>query len=260
MNRIAWISVRNAVHYRRDAFAEGMKRLGYTVKFNLPAAPNGGDVLVTWNRFGPSDRIAREFERRGLPVLVAENGYLGNDLPGRPGERWYALALNHHNGAGRWVEGGPERWDGFGIELRPWRLEGSEVVVLPQRGIGPPGVAMPLTWLRTGQKLGRVRRHPGQKETVALEQDLRRARAVVTWGSGAALKALAWGIPAFPGMPKWIGAPAARRIEFMDQGPVRDDAARLAMFRSLAHAQANLDEIASGEALEKLLELHRNGR
>ena len=61
-------------------------------------------------------------------------------------------------------------------------------------------------------------------------------------------------------MPKWIGAPAARRIEFMDQGPVRDDALRLDMFQSLSWAQAELSEISSGEALSRLLELHRNGR
>lgn len=259
MTRIAWISVRNAVHYRRDAFAAGMKRLGYEPRFTLPLGPlTAHDALLVWNRYGPVDRVAKVFEQRGLPVIVAENGYLGNELPARPGERFYALALNHHNGAGRWPVGGPERWDSLGIELRPWRTEGSEVVVLPQRGIGPPGVAMPLNWLRTGQKLGRVRRHPGQKETIALEADLKRARAVVTWGSGAALKALAWGIPAFHGMPRWIGSQAARRIEFMDQGPVRDDARRLDMFRALSWAQASLDEIASGDALARLLELHRS--
>ncbi len=257
MIRTAWISLRGAVHYRRDAFEAGVKRLGFAPKFALPVAPNGKDILITWNRCGPSDRVAKEFQRRGLPVIVAENGYLGVEMGAVPGQRWYALALDQHNGAGRWPVGGPERWASWGIELLPWRTEGSEVVVLPQRGIGPPGVAMPLTWLRTGQKLGRMRRHPGDKEAVPLKADLKRARAVVTWGSGAAIKALTWGIPVFHGFPRWIGAPAARRIEFMDRGPVRDDAARLAMFERLSWAQANLSEIASGDALARLLELHR---
>lgn len=258
MTRIAWLNIRAQAHYRRDAFESGVKRLGYSPRFTLPNVPiTGHDILVTWNRYAQADRVAKVFEQRKQPVIVAENGYLGNTLPGAPGKVWYALALDHHNGAGRWPEGGPERWDSLGVELLPWRQDGSEVVVLPQRGIGPPGVAMPLNWLRTGQKLGRVRKHPGTRETVTLERDLRNARAVVTWGSGAALKALAWGIPAFYGFPHWIGAGAARRIEVMDKGPVRDDDARLAMFRRLAWAQSELTEIASGDAIARLLEVHR---
>jgi hypothetical protein len=116
---------------------------------------------------------------------------------------------------------------------------------------------MPIQWIRTAQKIGRVRPHPGRHDNVPLERDLARARAVVTWGSGAALKALAWGIPAFYALPSWIGAPAARPLAQMDLGPVRDDAKRLAMFERLAWAQADLEEIAAGDAISRLLELHK---
>lgn len=256
MTRTAWLAVRDLPHYRRDAFAAGLARLGFRVQKGAPMAPNGRDLLVVWNRMGMNHRSATEFERRGLPVIVVENGYLGVELATRPGVRWYALSLSHHNGAGRWPSGDGSRWAQLGIELRPWRTSGSEVVALPQRGIGPPGVAMPLQWARTARKIARVRAHPGQHESVPLERDLAKARAVITWGSGAALKALVWGIPAFYAMPKWIGAAAARPLQFMDLGPVRDDALRLAMFERLAHAQANTDEITTGEPIARLLELH----
>ena len=65
---------------------------------------------------------------------------------------------------------------------------GGEVVILPQRGIGSPSVAMPMHWLRDVSKLGRIRRHPGRHVGPPLEDDLRNARAVVTWGSGAAVR------------------------------------------------------------------------
>jgi len=257
VTRTAWLAVRDLPHYRRDAFAAGLARLGFRVQRGVPTAPIGRDVLVVWNRYGVNHRGATEFERRGLPVIVVENGYLGVELASTPGRRWYAMALGHHNGAGRWPVGDGARWAELGVELRAWRTGGDEIVALPQRGIGPPGVAMPVQWVRTAAKIGRVRQHPGQRESVPLERDLARARAVVTWGSGAALKALAWGIPAFYALPTWIGAPAARPLTHMDLGPVRDDAARLAMFERLAWAQANLEEIGAGDAISRLLEMHK---
>jgi hypothetical protein len=215
---------------------------------------------VIWNRYMQFAAAADAFERRGLPVLVAENGYLGNELAGG---RWYAISRNQHNGAGSWPAGGPERWDALGIELQPWRGGDGEVVVLPQRGIGPPGVAMPKFWqadvekrLRAGRIVFRTRRHPGtDPRALPLLDDLAQAFAVVTWGSGAALKALAAGIPVYAEMPGWIGAGAALRVADLLAGlpPWRDDAARLATFRQLAWAMWTLQEIESGEAFRRLL-------
>jgi hypothetical protein len=68
------------------------------------------------------------------------------------------------------------------------------------------------------------------------------AAEVVTWGSGAAVKALLWGIRAESHMPSWIAAQD------------NTDAGRLAMFRRLAWAQWRMSEIANGEAIRRLLE------
>lgn len=236
----AWLGLRHQVAERWEAFTGGLRRLGFAIEDRLTMAPEPGDILVSWNRFGQNDAIASEFERRGCAVLVAENAYTGNEFAGA---RWYALSRSQHNGAGTWWVGSPERWDALGVDLEPWREGGDEIVILPQRGMGPPGVAMPTHWLAQAVRRsgGRIRPHPGTRPAVPLRDDLARARCVWTWGSGAAIKALLWGIPVHSDFPRWIGRQD------------NTDAGRLAMFRSLIWAQWRLSEISSGEAIAQLL-------
>ena len=226
----AFLNLRHAVPARLAAFTAGLERCGYTVLHETTTRPKQGDILVTWNRIREGQRAACAFEARGLPVLVTENASWGNDFAGG---HWYSLARDFHNTAGRFPYGGPERWDALGVDLMPWRTGGEEIVILPQRGIGPTGVAMPCGWenracARTG---GRIRRHPGTRACVPLQDDLAQARRVVTWGSGAAIKALLWGIPVDSDMPDWIG--------WQDN----TDEGRLRMFQRLAWAQWRLEEI-----------------
>lgn len=89
--------------------------------------------------------------------------------------------------------------------------------------------------------------------SVSLEDDLSDARCVVTWNSGAALRALLMGVPAFYEFPAWIGAKAALPLTAWPAEPKRCDEARLAMFRRLAWAQWRIVEIESGEAFAALL-------
>lgn len=251
--------------YRREVFVAGARKLGYK-EYNLADrnihtegefVPDKDDMLITWNRYG-NHRLYEAFEGAKAPILIAENGYMGKSWLG---DAWFSLALSQHNGAGRWPNKGPERWRSFGYELQPYRTTGSDVVVLPQRGIGWPGVAMPSNWC---DGLGipwryRVRSHPGHANAYgpSLEDDLANARAVVTWGSGAAIKALAMGIPAVYDMPKWIGAPAATHLtEVVDWSNIPQKP-REQMFERLAWAMWRMAEIESGEAITHLLEEHR---
>lgn len=241
---IAWIAIKDQLVYRREIFAAGLRTLGYRIEFGLPQAGRPDDVLVIWNRQNASHEAAKRVESAGGKVLVAENGYLGKQWLD---DTWFAISRNHHNGAGTWPIGGPERWDDLGVELAPWREGGREVVVLRQHGIGEPGVAMPRNWIAPG----RVREHPGRKSVKPLELDLAEARAVITWGSGAALKALAMGIPVYHACPTWIGALAARRFEWPLPKPFLGD--RLPMFRRLVWAMWRDGEVESGEAFRRLL-------
>jgi hypothetical protein len=109
-------------------------------------------------------------------------------------------------------------------------------------------------FLRAHGIVGRVRPHPGIAKCVPLEKDLAKASAVVTWGSGAALKALTLGIPVYADMPQWIGADAALPVSALASGQCnRDSDARLRMFRRLAWAQWRLSEIEDGTAFRALL-------
>lgn len=258
----ACVLFRESLTYRRDAFQAGLQRLGYDLVTFPQAKPSPGDVLVLWNRKPDHERYARAYEAVGADVLIAENGYIGK---APDGGKLYALARGHHNGAGTWPTDGPavgQRWDALGIDLKPWRETGSHILVLPQRGIGEPGVAMPRDWLaRTLAELGRrtnrpirIRRHPG-REKVEPDADFVGAWACVTWGSGAAIKALAAGVPVFYGLDRWIGRDAAFPLQhaFALEEPVIGDLCRERMFRRLAWAQWNLAEIESGEAFACLL-------
>lgn len=235
----AWVNLRHADSDRARAFTKGLERMGYSVVHGITASPADGDLFCTWNRIGHADHAAKVFEARGLPVLVVENATWGN---GFCGGRWLTMARSFHNTAGMFPVGGPDRWDGLGVDLEPWRADG-ETVILPQRGIGSPPTAMPADWMDGAYRRfgGRVRRHPGTKPAKPLEDDLARCGRVITWGSGAAIHALMWGIPVVSEMPDWIG----------EQD--NTDAGRLEMFRRLAWAQVRIDEISSGEAFERLL-------
>lgn len=233
--KTAWLNLRYSLADRVQAFEAGLKRLGYQTRPGITDKPADGDVLVTWNRIGTADMLARRFEH----VLVVENAAWGNGFLGR---QWLSIAKDRHNTAGMFPVGGPERWDGLGAELSKWRTEG-ETVILPQRGIGSVPTAMPKSWTESALRRfgGRVRHHPGRSPATPLKDDLARCGRVVTWGSGAAVQALMWGIPVVSEMPNWIA----------EQD--NTDAGRLAMFRRLAWAQWTMDEIKAGEPFARML-------
>jgi hypothetical protein len=231
----AYLNLRFTVPERRAMFTEGLRRLGYEVVDGLTKSPERGDILVTWNRIHEGDEAARAFTERGNAVLVTENASWGNEFADK---NWYTLARNFHNVAGMFPVGGPERWDSLDVELEPWRTEG-ETVVLASRGIGPAVYRMPARW--PSEQRGRIRPHPGRGASKPLREDLAQCGRVLTWGSGAAILALMLGIPVKSHQPQWIG----------EQD--NTDAGRLAMFRRLAWAQAEHEEIRCGEVFERLL-------
>lgn len=233
-----WLNLRYAQSARGDAFTAGARALGFAVEVGLPhTQPRDDDFLITWNRLGPADAAAQQFKR----VIVTENASWGNSFAG---QRWLYMARDYHNLQTGFVIGDGDRWDRLGVGLEPFRMEG-ETVLLPQRGIGPQRTAMPPNWSYGARRRygGRVRPHPGRfpERYPPLHEDLAQAGRVVTWGSGAAVLALMWGIPVVSELPGWVA----------EQD--NTDAGRLAMFRRLAWAHATMDEITSGAAIERLL-------
>jgi hypothetical protein len=260
--------------YRRHAFVNGLKLAGFDVcSFDKPKPD---DVLVIWNRYGPFAAVADNFERVGAAVIIAENGYLGHSYNAhakasdKDGAPLYALALQHHNGAGKWFIGEPGRWRRQGIQVKPWRKDGKYVLVLPQRGIGPPGIAMPMEWVenvmpRLGTMTKRrvvLRAHPGNEPAArSLDTDLENAWCVVVWGSGAGLKAICAGVPAFTDFDSWIGRGAALTLKGADlEQPLMDDHARETMLDRVAWAQWSIPEIIKGEPFKRLMEIYRDAQ
>lgn len=262
----ATVTLRDTPHYRRDAFVAGLSRLGYSVTCQTaaPRIVDRGDVLVTWNRSPWQETMCRQVEQAGGFVMVAENGWIGAD---EDGHQLYALCRSHHNGIGTWPTGDGARWASMGVELKPVRRDGDFILVLPQRSIGEPGVAMPVGWrddvirrLRplTDRRIV-VREHPGKMPRPPLEPALDGCWAAVTWGSGAGIHAIAAGVPVFYDLPGWIGGTAGMLLPLMEEDGFLDAWLdvhnRLAMFETLAWAQWRVREIASGEAFEWLLSL-----
>ena len=235
MRARAFLHLRYTTDERAAIFREGLERIGFEVVHSLTRDPRDGDIFVSWNRIHAGDDAAREFERRGCAVLVTENATWGNEFAC---DRWYTLARSFHNLSGTFPIGGNERWDSLGVELAPWR-EGGETVVLPSRGIGPVCHRMPRDW--PSRQVGRIRPHPGTGPAKRLEEDLAECGRVVTWGSGAAVKALMLGIRVESHMPNWIA----------EQD--NTDAGRLAAFRRMAWAQWRLEELRTGEPFARLL-------
>lgn len=253
----AFLQIRQEPVYRRWAFERGLRAIGYEIHGRARGPINRDDVLVIWNRYGLWASQAADFERASARVLVAENGVFGRDWRGA---HWYSLALHAPAAVGgTFVEMQSDRWDSFGVDICGWRNGGEEVIVLAQRGIGPPGLAQPAGWDRTAaeslrratSRPVRIREHPGERPCVPLEVDLQRAHCVVTWASNAALKALLLGIPVFNGCPHWCGADAAAPFGRDLEQPKRAD--RLATFRRLAWSSFRTDELETGEPFAGLL-------
>jgi hypothetical protein len=250
--RRALCLIREALVYRRAAFLSGLRAAGYVSVATLPN-PTPDDVLVIWNRYGANDVTAAQFEHAGARVVVVENGYMGKSWLG---DRWFALALGQHAGAGTWVRGDDARWDSLGLAPAPWREGGTETIILAQRGIGSPIVRSPDGWAQSVQRRigGRIRAHPGRHApTVALDDDLRDATSVVTWASTAALAALMLGVPVWAATPWWIGVPACKSLDLYGEEPRRDDVARLRVFRDMMWAMWRASEVEDGSAFQHLL-------
>lgn len=244
--------LRPGLHRRRDAFDRGLQAAGFVLAADGLPDPGAGDLLVIWNRYGAFSDAADRFEACGARVLVAENCPFGNAFQGGA----FSIAGRHVAIAGGdIIDGGPERWDAWGVDLRPWRDLGGDIVVLEQRGIGHESVRSPRAWAEGAARStgGRIRRHPGDAGTrESLAADLRRASGVITWASAAAIQSLALGVPVWHEHPGFVGASASMPLSDWPGLPRRDDAARLAMLRRLAWAIWTLPEIESGAPFARL--------
>jgi len=254
---IAYVHLPPQVHYRREAFIEGFAALGFSVRQCQPSTALGPeDAAVIWNKTARSLQTVEMARKGGGALLVAENGYY---TPAGADHQPYAIALDGHNGSGRWYAPDDSRLKALDIPFKPFRpQEGSKVVVAAQRGIGSPEMRSPPGWhADVADRLFKwdvvVRPHPGMEPpATALLDDLEDARCLVVWSSNCATTALINGIPTYYAAPHIITAPAARKLtEDLDLDTYEH--LRHEAFAKMAWAQWTLDEIRSGLAIKTLL-------
>lgn len=267
----AYCLIRPQVHYRKDAFLAGLKRIGCSKvsedKRDLRTISED-DLLVIWNRYGENHSLACSFEEAGASVIVAENGYLaeGGGVPKfdsiDPQNRYYALALRGHNGSGVAPYGSQQRWDSLKVSLKEWKSGGEHILLCPNRSFGRPDMVMPFDWAeRTTAEIKRysnrpikLRPHPmNAPPATPLSADLRNAWAMVIWSSSTGVHSLIEGVPVFQCGPYFVCTAATSRNIKMIENPAMDEDRRISSMLALAGAQWKVSEIASGEALSAVL-------
>lgn len=261
----AILTLRSEPFYRRDAFANGLKRLGYTVELadertstrdkTLPHPESRDDLWITWNlKAGPQETAAREWQRRGGTTLVVENSYLA-----RVEKTAYAISVGAHCGAG-WFPHDPteDRFSALGFPLESRGRADGHILVCGQRGVGSTEMASPPNWgvnmarelkARYPDREVRLRPHPGvTRPRVALEADLDGAALCVVWSSACGVRALTMEIPVVYRAPFWICADAASKQVSMPP-PVRYTEHAL---DKMAHGQWSVAEIQTGEPFARM--------
>ncbi len=261
----AILRIRKEPVYRREAFEKGLRRVGFTLVDKL--APSGpADWLVIWNRKKGADEAEADlWEQRGGTVIVAENGYLA-----KTDKTHYAISVHGHNGSGWFPVGVEDRFGKLGFEVKERHpLQGDNIVVRGQRGIGSALMASPANWARTTAAQIRqtkttlpvvVYDHPGDKGKY--ERDaahLKNAFMLFIWSSAMGVRALIEGVPVVRMAPHWVcgdEVPQTKLIGSNMAAASQTIEQRTAALRRMAHNQWHFDEIATGEPFKRIIE-HR---
>ncbi len=254
--RTAYSLIRNGPHYMPEVWRQGLAAAGYRVKTTISKPPRAGDVLLIWNRYGSFDCVARQFEKAGATVLVAENGYYGRD---DSGHRLYALSIGQHHHGGSKKKWRTDTKNGLCTPLNlnsPYKTDGKIILVCEQRGIGSPLMRSPPEWAeKTAAKLQalghktRIRRHPGKYEpAMPLVDDLADVKLCAVWSSACGVEALVNSVQVVYDSPRFIAEASASRL--MDYVLSGGDLPRKCRNQGLIHMASNqwtISQIRSGE-------------
>lgn len=254
----AILRIRKEPHYRRQAFEQGLSRVGFTLHESFrPESPS--DWLVLWNRKkGTDEAEADAWEARGGTVIVCENGYLA-----KTEKTHYAISVHGHNGSGWHPVGDEDRFVKLGFEIKPWRRDGKEIIVRAQRGIGSTLMANPTGWaerittkLRPLTRLPiRVVQHPGDKNKAASDAiALKNAAGIVIWSSALGVRALVEGVIVWCAAPHWVCGGCASPLTDFPVHLWQPDVARTTALHKMAHNQWHFDEIATGEPFARIIQ------
>lgn len=278
---------RNKASYVTEAIIQGAKKCGYCVKLagKIDSEFNNKkirekDILIIWNRHSGQDLLAAKFEDMGSKVLSIENPYIPIT-----GEKYISVGLSYHNDmkyAPKCLDTG-ERFNSFNREIKPWKLNGEDIVVVTQAkifdgyGLGADYIKQPALWdSETIETLKRktkkniiFRQHPNGKRihikdayynkllknikisspnesNIPLMEDLENAHSIVTWNSNSATESLLNGVPVFYCAANIISAGCCNKgLYNINSTDILSDM-RIEVFNRIAWSQYSMNEIAKG--------------
>lgn len=212
------------------------------------------DIPVVWGVLRQSDRILAQAKDQGLYFFYIDHAYFD-----RGHGKSYRITRNGYE-AGPVRKCPADRIADLGVELKPWRTGGRDIIVCPPTDyfMQAHGCAdwldQTLTQLRglTDRPIT-VRMKPQQGEQAKpLPEALERAHALVTHSSNVAIEAACLGTPVFVDAAS-AAAPVGLTDLSMIEAPVYPD--RDQWLAHLAYNQFSFEEIGDGRAWQMLLDL-----
>lgn len=256
-----------------EAFQAGLDQLGIDYDFHNETA----DIAVIWSmvwagRMLPNQQVWQRFRAAGKPVIVLEVGTIHRGKTWKVGLNGTGLNSFYYQNLDF------DRAEKLNLQVRPWTQSGRHIVIATQRTDSEQWSGMPSAnnWLShvvntvksyTSRPIV-VRSHPREKIIVPtgclhylpkkivdsyddydFEKSIANAWAVINWNSGPGVKSVLAGVPAFVGASSLARPVANLRLSAIEN-PVRPD--RTEWLIKLAHTEWTLEEIASGQPIERL--------
>jgi hypothetical protein len=212
------------------------------------------DIPVVWGVLRQSDRILTQAKDQGLYFFYIDHAYFD-----RGHGKSYRITRNGYE-AGPVRKCPADRIADLGVDLKPWRTSGRDIIVCPPTDyfMQAHGCAdwldQTLTKLRglTDRPVTvRMKPQPGE-QAEPLPEALERAHALVTHSSNVAIEAACLGTPVFVDAAS-AAAPVGLTDLSMIEAPVYPD--RDKWLAHLAYSQFSFEEIGDGRAWQMLLDL-----
>ena len=268
-----------------DSVIKGFRAIGYPVKkkntFTLHTET--GDTYCSWTLWdkGRRRKVADQaWQDTATPTLCFERGWLrkhdGFQIAWRVGN------TTGFNGCGRFPIGNKERWDSWGIEIKPWRTTGDHILICGNKGDSYKGK---LTYLINHDHnwpdhiIGEIRKrtdrpiwyrpHPkGGQECIptrnlpdrlidpmaeSLDESLSGAWCCVVHASSSASEAIVAGIPViYTAQGIMLADCAGDSLDMIGKPPMPEREKHL---YNCTGAQWSLDEIATGYPFQRLMHM-----
>jgi hypothetical protein len=250
---------------------EGISRAGDKAIY---AHPDSGDhlsnetIVLTWNNYGTSGKVAKKTKEKGGIHLIMENGY----FPALHGKKTYSFNFGDLYEDFSITDSASDRLNMFNIALeKPKINQDGYILVCGQMGGNYSPYAMPSNWpndickeirQHTDRKII-FRPHPARRripdvnrianveidENENINQSIEGAFCTVVYTSSCSIKSLCQGVPVFYSGHKILGQSfACNSISNINNPQMYDYELFVKYMKMLSWKVWDIDEIKLGEA------------